>query len=180
MAIAGEWWFWVLAALLLGCSAALGRRYPGLVLRARRAAVARGLVRLGPAQRLGPASGTVDLSWLVFPAAVWVAASPWIWGYHDSGDAIAADLSSAAALLVLGLVAVVLPSLWALVLLPGLWLVLAPWLLGYGDADGPVGLSDTIAGLVVCLGAISGLRAAERQAIPNRGGGVGRVRRRED
>jgi hypothetical protein len=179
VAAADEWWFWAFGALLLVGSAILGRRYPALVPRVRRAAVARGLVRLGPAQRLAPAAGTVDLSWLVFPAAVWVAASPWIWGYQDSGDAVAGDLSSAAALLGLGLIAVVLPSLWALVLLPGLWLVLAPWLLGYGDANGPVGISDTVAGLVVCIGAVSGLHAAERQAVPSRGGGVGRVRRRE-
>jgi hypothetical protein len=179
VAATGEWWFWALGALLLVGSAVLGLGYPRLVPRVRRAAVARGLVQLGPAQRLAPAPGTVDLSWLVFPAAVWVAASPWIWGYHDSADAVAVDLSSGAALLGLGLIAVALPSLWALVLLPGLWLVIAPWLLGYGDANGPVGISDTVAGLVICIGAVSGLYAAERQAVPSRGGGVGRVQRRE-
>jgi hypothetical protein len=178
MALAGRWWFWPLTAIAVACAGLLARSYPGLVLRVRRRALEKGLVRLGPGQRLASRPTRGDLSWLALPAAVWIAAGPWIWGYDDAPGAVGADIATAAAVLTVALAAIVFPALLSLELVAGLWLVLAPWLVGYGDNGGPVGLSDVSAGLVVCAAALTGLAAAERQAPSARGGGVGRLPRR--
>jgi hypothetical protein len=175
--LAAHWWFWLVAAALALLLLALSPRYPALVLRARRLAVGRGYVKLGSGQALRPpSSGRRDPSWLVFPLAAWVAASPWIWGYDDKHGAIATDVVTAAAVLLVGLAAIVLPGLWALVTIAGLWLVVAPWLVGFGDANGPVGLSDVVCGLLLSAAAIAALGAAERQ-LGRGSGAVGRLRR---
>jgi hypothetical protein len=177
MGLATHWWFWVLAAALGACSLALSRRYPALVLRARRLALRRGLIAVGPGQALrAPSSAGRDPSWLVFPLALWLAASPWIWGYDGEPGAIASDLVTAAAVLLLGLGAIVLPALWALETFAGLWLVVAPWIVGFGDANGPVGLSDVSCGVLLVTVALAALVAAERQ-IARGSGAIGRLRR---
>jgi hypothetical protein len=178
VALAGRWWFWAIVAALAGAMIAFGRRYPELAARARRAAVERGLVSMPSGQRLGStAGGFPDLSWLALPVALWVIAAPWIWGYEDASGAIATDVATGAVVVMVALAAVVFPALFSLVLVAGLWLVLAPWIVGYGDANGPVGLNDVVAGILLCVPAVSGLAAAERQALTSRGGGTGRVRR---
>jgi hypothetical protein len=177
--VTGEWWFWAFAAGLLALSVALGRHYPRLVAAARRKAAGRGLLELPRGSAIGPGRG-IDLSWLAFPVAIWIGASPWIWGYDDVRGAVAADVVTGGAILALGSAAVVFPALWALVPLGGLWLVTAPWLVGYGSEGGPVGLSDTIAGLLVCAASISGLTAAERRLRPSGGAGaIGRIATRD-
>jgi hypothetical protein len=177
MGLAAHWWFWVLAGALAACSLSLARRYPALVLRARRMALRRGLVTVGAGQALrAPSSAGHDPSWLVFPIALWLAASPWIWGYDGEPGAIASDLVTAAAVLLLGLAAIVFPALWALETLAGTWLVVAPWLVGFGDANGPVGLSDVACGVLLVAVAIAALVAAERQ-LARGSGAIGRLRR---
>jgi SPW repeat len=177
MGLAAHWWFWVLAAALGACSLALSRRYPALVLRVRRFALRRRLVTLEPGQALrAPSSAGHDPSWLVLPLALWLGASPWIWGYDGEPGAIASDLVTAAVVLLLGLAAIVLPALWALETLAGLWLVVAPWLVGFGDANGPVGLSDVACGVLLTAVAIAALVAAQRQ-LTRGSSAVGRLRR---
>jgi hypothetical protein len=177
MGLATHWWFWVLAASFVACSLALSRRYPALVLRARRMALRRGLVAVGSGQALrAPSSAGHDPSWLVFPIALWLGASPWIWGYDGEPGAIASDLVTAVAVLLLGLAAIVFPALWALETLAGLWLVVAPWLVGFGDTNGPVGLSDVACGVLLVTVAVAALVAAERQ-LTRGSGAIGRLRR---
>jgi hypothetical protein len=177
MGLATHWWFWVLAAALAACSLALSRRYPRLVVRVRRLALRRGLITLGPGQALRPpSSGGGDPSWVMFPIALWVGASPWIWGYDGEPGAIACDVITAAVVLVLGLAAIVLPALWALETFAGLWLVVAPWIVGFGDANGPVGISDVVCGLLLVAVAVAALVAAERQ-VGRGSGAIGRLRR---
>jgi hypothetical protein len=175
----GEWWFWAFAGALLALSAALAVNYPRFVLAIRRRGAERGLLELPRGSSIEPGRG-VDLSWLVFPVALWICASPWAWGYDDVPGAVTTDLVTGSAILALGLAAVVFPAFWALVPFAGLWLVTAPWLVGYGSEGGPVGLSDTIAGLLVCAAAISGLSAAERRLRPTGGAGaIGRIATRD-
>ncbi len=115
MGLATHWWFWCLAAAFAAGSLVLSRRYPELVLRARRLALHRRLVEVGPGQALRPPSSAGhDPSWLVFPLALWLGASPWIWGYDGEPGAIASDLVTAAAVLLVALAAIVLPALWTL------------------------------------------------------------------
>jgi hypothetical protein len=178
--MAGSPWFWVLAAVLLATSAAASGSYRRLALRLRSAAVRRRIVSLPPGRDLRPepALGRADVSWLAYPAAVWVAASPWIWDYDHLADAVTTDLVTAGCVVLLALGAIVFPALWALEALAGLWLVTAPWLVGYGDANGPVGLSDSAAGVVVAAAALAGLTAAARSLRPGGTGAIGRVRSR--
>jgi hypothetical protein len=177
MGLATHWWFWVLVAALGAGSIAFSRRYPALVLRVRRLAIRRRLISLGAGQALrAPSSAGHDPSWLVFPLALWLGASPWIWGYDGEPGAIASDLITAAAVLLLGLAAIVFPALWALEMLAGLWLVVAPWIVGFGDANGPVGLSDVACGLLLVAAAIAALVTAERQ-LGRGSGAIGRLRR---
>jgi hypothetical protein len=172
MGLAGEWWFWALA--LAALCAALARRWPGFVVRARRWALARGLVSLPPGHTLASGRGEHDLSWLAIPIAVWVGAGPWIWGYDDSAGPVTAALATAASVLALTVAGVIFPALWALQVLAGVWLVVMPWIVGYGDDGGPVGLSDTICGLLLTAVAISALATAERR-LRRGGGGIGRI-----
>ena len=174
MGLSHHWWFWALATAVLALAAAQSRRYPALVGRLRRLALRRHLISLPPGQALRPPGR--DLSWLAFPLAAWVAASPWIWGYDDAAGGPAADVLTAAAVLVLAVVSVVLPALWALVALAGLWLVVAPWAVGYGDAGGPVGISDVVAGVLLCTVSVAALASAERQ-VRTGSGAIGRLHR---
>jgi hypothetical protein len=155
------------------------KRYRALTARLRSAAVQRGLVKLPPGTSLKrePDGFWSDLSWLALLAGAWVLLSPWIWSYRDADGAIATDVVTGSAVILLTLMAIVFPALWALQLFAGLWLVIAPWLVGYGNTNGPVGLSDTIAGIVICVVAIACLAASQRALRPGQSGAIGRIRR---
>jgi hypothetical protein len=180
--LAGQWWFWVVAAAVLALAAASSGRYRALVRNLRRSAVRRGLVELPAGRTLesGDQGFWSNLSWLGFPAGAWVILSPWIWGYEGVEGAVTTDAATGGVVIALALAGIVLPALWALNVLAGLWLVTAPWLVGFGGHDGPVGLSDAVAGLVIAAVALATLAAAERQIT--QGGGprvVGRVSPRD-
>jgi hypothetical protein len=166
-------------AAVIAASAASAGRYRALVASARRVAVRRRLVELPPGHTLADASNTTaELSWVALLIAVWVAIAPWTWGYDDAAGAVATDMGTGGAVLLLTVASIVFPALSALNLVAGLWLVIAPWLVGYGDFRGAVGLSDTIAGVVLCAVAIASLVAAERAATPGQRA-IGRIRVRE-
>jgi SPW repeat-containing protein len=178
--LAGQWWFWALAATLLLAAAVSSRRYRALVAKLRSEALRRGLVQLPPGRRLDRApAGRSDLSWLGLLAGLWVMLAPWIWGYDDVEGAITTDLVTGAVVIALALGAIVFPALAALNALAGLWLVTAPWLVGYGDANGPVGLSDSLTGVLLCIVAVASLSASERALRPGEGRAIGRIRPRE-
>jgi len=174
MGLAGQWWFWALAATALVPLALLARRWPGILLRARRWALSRRLLSLAPGQTLSGPSGARDPSWLALPIALWVGAGPWVWGYDDSGEAVTSALVSGAAVLLIAIPGIVFPALWALELMVASWLLVAPWLVGYGNDGGPVGLSDTASGLLLSAVAIATLSGAERRVRAG-GGGIGRL-----
>jgi len=176
--VAASPWFWFTVVVLAAASAAASGAYRRLALRVRRAAVRRGLVSLPPGRALRPepALGAADVSWLAYPAAAWVLVGPWAWSYDGLAEAVATDLVTGSCVILIALAAIVFPGLWALGALAGLWLVTAPWVVGYGDANGPVGLSDSAAGLVVVVAALSGLTAGARSLGPGGPGGIGRVR----
>jgi SPW repeat len=176
--MADEWWFWALAGAALAAATALSGRYRAVAARARSEAVRRGIVELPPGRSIvsTEAGFWSDLGWVALAAGLWVVAGPWTWGYDDVSGAIATDVVTGTAVLLLSLAAIVFPALWSLDVLAGLWLVLAPWLVGYGDAGGPVGLSDAIAGVVVSAVAIASLSASERRVRRGGGQAIGRIR----
>ncbi len=180
--LADEWWFWALVAVLL-CGSALGSgRYRAASARARARALERRLVEPGVGRRVDtrPEGFWSDLSWISLLLGAWVAASPWIWGYEDVPGAVATDVVSGAAVVVLTLAGIVLPPLNALSALAGTWLVLAPWIVGYGDHGGPVGLSDTLAGVMIAALAVAAIAAAAKRVVPGAPMPVGRIRRSAD
>jgi hypothetical protein len=177
--LADKWWFWALSAVLVALASLGSARYRGLAAKAREVALERRLVEPGSGRRIDTRPGGFwsDLSWLSLLLGVWVAASPWIWGYDDVRGAVAADAVTGTAVVVITLAGVVFPPLNALTLVAGLWLVLAPWIVGYGDEGGPVGLSDTLAGLVIAALGVAALSAAAKRIAPGAPMPIGRVRR---
>jgi hypothetical protein len=173
-------WFWVLVALVVCGSVAGSARYRRLVAAVRARSVERGLVDPGPGRRLEAEAGGFwsDLSWVSILLGLWVALSPWIWGYDDIAGAVATDLVTGFAVVAVALIGVVFPSVLALNVLAGLWLITAPWLVGYGGEGGPVGLSDALAGLIIASVAIADLTSASRRVAPGESGPIGRVRPR--
>ena len=94
---------------------------------------------------------------------LWVALSPWIWGFADSHSAVANHVS-----LVFGfgplllLIATLRPAAFV-TLLGGVWLAISPWLLGYAT-DHTAWLNELVTGLlltVLCASA-AGLRVPRR------------------
>jgi len=174
-----KWWFWVLSGALVAVAALGSAHYRGLAARARDLALKRRLVEAGSGRRIDTRPGGFwsDLSWLSLLLGVWVAASPWIWGYDHVHGAVAADVVTGAAVVVVTLAGIVFPPLNALTIVAGLWLVLAPWIVGYGDEGGPVGLSDTLAGVMIAAFGVAALSAAAKRIAPGASMPIGRVRR---
>ena len=177
--LADDWWFWALTCIVVVAAALAGARYRALAAGARGAAQERRLVDPGAGRRVDARAGGFwsDLSWVSLLLGAWVAASPWIWGYDDVDGAIATDVVTGGAVVVLTLAGIVLPPLNALTIVAGLWLVLAPWIGGYGDEGGPVGLSDALAGIVIAALGIAALASASKRLTPGEPMPIGRVRR---
>ena len=91
--------------------------------------------------------------------ALWIAISPWLWGFADSHSAVANHVS-----LVLGfgplllLIANLRPAAFV-TLLGGVWLAISPWLLGYAT-DHAAWLNELVTGLllIVLCASAAGLR----------------------
>jgi hypothetical protein len=178
--LAAKPWIWLLVAATLVGAAASSGAYRRSTARMRRWAVRRGLVSVPAGRELAPPpeGALSDLSWLAFPAAAWVIAAPWIWGYDSSNDAVLTDVVTGAAVLALAVGAILFPALGGLEALAGLWLVVAPWVVGYGNANGPIGIADSVSGVVIAVAAVSGMSAAARSLRPGTGGAVGRLHSR--
>jgi SPW repeat len=177
--LSDDWQFWAVASIILVVAAAGSGRYRAAAARLRRSALERRLVEAGPGRRIDAEAGGFwsDLSWLIVLIGVWVAISPWIWGYDDSGNAVRTDVITGGLIVLLTLAGVVLPALNALSVFAGMWLAVAPWFVGYGDDRGPVGLSDTVAGLAVVALALATLASASRRVSGGASMPIGRFRR---
>ena len=114
--LADKWWFWALTGALVAAAVLWSGRYRALAARIRAVALERRLVEPGAGGRIDTRAGgfTSDLSWLSLLLGAWVAASPWIWGYDDVAGAVAADLVTGGAVIVLTLLGIVFPPLNAL------------------------------------------------------------------
>jgi SPW repeat len=177
--LSDNWWFWSAIAALTGIAVLGNARYRASAAHLRTIALRRRLVEPGAGRRIDTRAGDFgsDLSWLSILLGLWVAASPWIWGYDDVHGAVTTDVVTGTAAVVLTAAGIVFPSLNALTVLAGLWLVIAPWIVGYGDEGGPVGLSDTLTGVVIAALGIAALAAAAKRIVPGESMPIGRVRR---
>ena len=97
------------------------------------------------------ASGAVTL---------WVALSPWLWGFANSRPAVANHVALVFGFGPLALLIVNLRPAAFVTLLGGIWLVVSPWLLGYA-ADHLAWLNEFATGtllIVLCADAVGARR----------------------
>jgi len=100
---------------------------------------------------------------------LWVALSPWIWGFAGSHPAVANHVALVLGFGPLALMIVNLRAAAYVTLLGGVWLAVSPWLLGYAT-DHAAWLNEFVTGgllIVLCadaLGAKELLRARRERA----------------
>ncbi len=105
---------------------------------------------------------------------LWIALSPWVWGFADSHAAVANHVSLPFGFAPLALIMVNLRAAAFVTLLGGIWLVASPWLLGYAT-DHAAWLNELVSGLalmVLCANAagFGSLRRAQGGRGPRRSG----------
>lgn len=94
---------------------------------------------------------------------LWVAISPWIWGFDDSHAAVANHVALVFGFAPLALIMVNLRAAALVALLGGIWLTASPWVLGYAT-DHAAWLNELVSGLaliVLCANA-AGVRLVTR------------------
>ena len=109
---------------------------------------------------------------------LWIALSPWVWGFADSHSAVANHVAVVFAFGPLALLMANLRPAAFVTLLGGLWLAVSPWLLGYAT-DHAAWLGELVSGLLLialCASAagvrVSPLRPA---GLAKRGSAAARV-----
>lgn len=105
---------------------------------------------------------------------VWVALSPWVWGFADNHAAVANHVSLVFGFAPLALIMVNLRPAAFVTLLGGVWLIASPWLLGYAT-DHAAWLNELVSGtalVVLCANAagVGSLRRARSRRAPRRAG----------
>lgn len=103
---------------------------------------------------------------------VWVAFSPWVWGFAGSHSAVANHVFLVLAFGPLAMLVSVLRPAAVVTVLGGIWLAVSPWVLGYAS-DNAAWVNELVAGVLLSvLGAsAAGIRVRSRT-------GLRRVRRR--
>ena len=96
---------------------------------------------------------------------LWVAVSPWVWGFADSHPAVANHVALVFGFAPLALLIANLRGAAIVTLLGGVWLVASPWVLGYaGDHLAWLNESITGAALIVLCVEAAGLGSLRRAA----------------
>jgi hypothetical protein len=90
---------------------------------------------------------------------LWIAISPWLWGFADSHSAVANHVSLVFGFWPLALLIANLRPAAFVTLLGGVWLAVSPWLLGYAT-DHAAWVNELVTGLllVVLCASAAGLR----------------------
>ena len=103
---------------------------------------------------------------------LWIAVSPWVWGFAASHAAVANHVSLVFGFAPLALIMVNLRPAAFVALLGGVWLVASPWVLGYAG-DHAAWLDELVSGLalVVLCANVAGVGSVSRARS-------GRTRRR--
>ena len=96
--------------------------------------------------------------------ALWIAISPWVWGFADSHSAVANHVSLVFGFGPLALLIANLRPAAVVTLLGGVWLAISPWLLGYAT-DHAAWLNELVTGLllVVLCASAAGVRLARHR-----------------
>ena len=108
---------------------------------------------------------------------LWVAVSPWVWGFADSHPAVANHVALVFGFAPLALLIANLRGAAIVTLLGGVWLLASPWVLGYAG-DHLAWLNELITGaaLIVLCAQAAGLvnlrRAARRDSAQASAGSI--------
>jgi SPW repeat len=81
---------------------------------------------------------------------MWVALSPWVWGFADSHAAVANHVALVFGFAPLALIMVNLRAAAFVTLLGGIWLAISPWVLGYAIGHS-AWLSELVSGLALIV-----------------------------
>ena len=105
---------------------------------------------------------------------LWIAISPWTWGFADSHSAVANHVALVFGFGPLALLIANLRPAAVVTLLGGVWLIASPWLLGYAT-DHAAWLNELVSGtalVVLCANAagVGSLRRARGRRAPRRAG----------
>jgi hypothetical protein len=94
---------------------------------------------------------------------VWIAISPWVWGFAESRSAVANHVSIVFAFGPLALLIANLRGAALVTLLGGVWLAISPWMLGYAG-DHAAWLNELVSGLllIVLCASAAGVPLARR------------------
>lgn len=109
---------------------------------------------------------------------LWVALSPWIWGFAGSHPAVANHVALVLGFGPLALMIVNLRAAAYVTLLGGVWLVVSPWLLGYAT-DHTAWLNELVAGallIVLCADALGTKELLRARRQPPAGATAGSPR----
>lgn len=79
---------------------------------------------------------------------LWIAISPWVWGFANSHPAVANHVSLVFAFGPLALLIANLRGAAFVTLLGGIWLAISPWTLGYAG-DHAAWLNELVSGLLL-------------------------------
>jgi hypothetical protein len=101
-------------------------------------------------KRLHPHIGLTKLNVAAGALMLWVALGPWVWGYSDSGAAVASHVFFIFAFGPLALLIVVLRPAALGVLVADVWLATSPWLLGYAN-NHSAWLSELVTGILISI-----------------------------
>jgi hypothetical protein len=93
--------------------------------------------------------------------ALWIAVSPWVWGFADSHQAVANHVFLVFGFGPLALLIANLRPAAFVTLIGGAWLAISPWLLGYAT-DHAAWLNELVTGLllIVLCASAAGLRVS--------------------
>jgi len=103
---------------------------------------------------------------------LWIAISPWVWGFADSHPAVANHVSFVLGFGPLALLIANLRAAAFVTLLGGVWLAISPWVLGYAG-DHAAWLNELVSGLLLIV------LCASAAGIPIPGRGGARLARRK-
>ena len=88
---------------------------------------------------------------------VWIAVSPWVWGFADSHPAVANHVAIVFGFGPLALLIANLRPAALVTLLGGVWLAISPWVLGYAN-DHAAWLNELVTGILLialCASAVA-------------------------
>jgi len=104
--------------------------------------------------------------------SLWIAISPWAWGFADSHSAVANHVTVVFGFAPLALLMVNLRPAAFVTLLGGIWLAISPWVLGYAT-DHAAWINELVTGLLLIA------LCASAAAFPINRRGIAQLTRRK-